>query len=214
MAERAQSAEDWTAQLQAADRGHLNKIRELRRRIQADESLEPLTRAVLGATGSVEELERYRALAKKIGESAGQPLIMIYNKDRRSDQTKDSVTKAAAGIITGPLRTGGVHFGPSGAVHLEVPVSPQFIYTDYIHTPGYNPQRHRHVKEVRDGSEALTVAAFYLAEARNETGHPSGDFSHGKGSSLVGFREIEVDPLYHQGLSQIVSALVAPGSMF
>lgn len=81
-----------------ADFHHLRTVRNTRRQVRYNGAIPGFERGILGTTGSTETLEKFRALARDIGEKAGQPLLVV------EDMRESGVKRALVGELTG-----GVH---------------------------------------------------------------------------------------------------------
>lgn len=191
----------------AIDKRRLNDVRKLRRSAWSAEMLDPVDRAVLGLTGSVKELDKYRELAGTIGKLAGQPLIVISRIDE-----KRRVSAASGGIINGDLFVQGSSFDidntpgdASGHVMLAVPVSQFVTGNDVIGgvRPPTNPPT----------EENLTVAYLICHERDNRTSDPERDFYDHMGgdySLLLGRAAIYKSEYFQQGLSKVLLAMESP----
>lgn len=90
-------AGDDEARVRRAEMHHLGTVRNTRRQVRYNGAISPMERSVLGTTGSPETLERIQELTKGIGEKAGQPLIVVEERE------KGEVQKALVGELTGSV---------------------------------------------------------------------------------------------------------------
>lgn len=213
----------WTQKIEAGEKRYLQRFRKLKEQIRADDGLPQLDRAVLGATGSLEELKCYQELALKIGQMAGQPIIKIEKPE------KGKVTRAEAGLIGGPLEASLDYWGGamgdeekqfSGST-LRVPLSPSVVYMRRSESPIC---RSRDEQEMFFGEEnylydreekisRMDIARIWPA-ASWERGYsqitdPSQDFEHKRplDSILVGREAIYNSEYFAAGASDILLAI-------
>lgn len=180
------------------DRHHLGEVRRLRRTVCVDKTLDPLDRAVLGLTGSAEQLERYRKLAAKIGAAAGQPVTKVDRNMRRGDRVW-----AKGGIIAGELKIDSSSFD----VNKEVgTASGHAIFTVAVE---------RMVNYYGEGQPTIgdpgriTVAHLINHEWENHTVDPDKDFYDAVplDSSLIGRKAIYESEHFRQGVSTLLLAI-------
>ncbi|MDB5164787.1 MAG: hypothetical protein JWL89_413 [Candidatus Saccharibacteria bacterium] len=212
----AVGTEKWLGELQKSEAQHLRRVRRLKDDIRDDEHMDSLDRLVLGATGSAEQLSKHQALAKKVGEQAGKPLIVIgeiYN---------GHVLTATGGIIVGEVEP-EEHSHPTlkndrkkpllTIAKLNVPVLPVASYR-YINHGVRNEEKIYHNGEAtafdrRTNMGRITVASFDNTELRNRGFNPENDcaISIERDRVLVGRQEIYASPYFAQGVGRLLLAL-------
>jgi hypothetical protein len=217
------STQQWQSKIEAGEKRYLQRHRKLKEQIRMDESLPDLDRAVLGATGSPEELKRYQDLARKIGGLAGQPIIKI-------EETQDGkVMNADAGLIAGPVEASLDYWSGvmgdeekefSGST-LKVPVSPSVVYMKSHKTPICRSRREQEMffdeqNSLYDREEKISrveIARIWPIKSwvpgRNQITEPSQDFVHRIpfGSVLVGREAIYASSHFSEGVSDILLAI-------
>jgi len=161
-------------------REHLDKTRRLRRDVWRDETLDPVDRAVLGLTGSADQLNQKRGLARTIGQFVGEPLIVI---NRVGSNGRPSL--ATGGVIAGELCLGPTTHAynnagqAKGHAELVVPV------INLVSLIAPEP----HCKNVPGN---ITVAHINYDESGHSTTNPGRDYTDTilPSSVLIGRRAI------------------------
>jgi hypothetical protein len=201
----------------AADRQHMRRVRKLRAQVLEDESLPDLDRAVLGATGSFEELYRHQRLAEKIGSLVGQPIIRIDRIER------EQVTEASGGIVLGPVEASSNSTPRSDEKHfhnskLSVPVSPSISWwvsrsmrPVYEQEKVFFDQENTMYDKDRGISklEIANISAVYPYRQAFKVLDPYSEFEHRipHQDVLVGREEIYNHDLFSHGIHKVLTAL-------
>ena len=181
-------------------RRHLATERMLRSESGRDEGLDELSRAVLGLSGSAEILTRYQALAVRIGELAGEPIVKV------ADFRGQRVRRAEAGVIAGEvvlsssLLTDQVPGSRSGYLKMEVPLAP-FVSCHFPLDSGW--------LNVHNGSSVadnrITVAHLINREWGNATADPEADYTETEMPYLyIGRRAIYGAPRFSDGIGAVL----------
>lgn len=215
----------WVSKFEDSKRRYSQRVETLKLEIRADESLSDLERAVLGATGSAEELKRYQDLALKVGRLSGQPIVALQRVE------KSKVVEAHAGIISGPAEVEldyheSIHGGRRAkdgftGSKIRVPVTPGVVYHDFRNT-GRHPANDS--KSLFFDSESsmydrdeeqsyVTIARFSVPyefeHSSRQIDDPYQNFTNGidLGSVLVGKETIYNSSYFTIGLSKILLGL-------
>ncbi len=80
---------------------YLSRIRNARKQVRYNAGINDLEQGVLGTTGSPKELEKFKALARQLGEQAGEPIVEVQEVRAGGE----GVSRALVGEIDGSLHT-------------------------------------------------------------------------------------------------------------
>lgn len=224
-------AQKWINQLEGVDRQRLTRVRNLRREILEDEEQDPLVRAVLGMTGSPEELAKYQELTAKIGSLAGEPLIVLKKVedvpvDFRENEYAKKVVLAIGGLISvvqggDPIRA---RVSPDRPLSSERPVDYaskiSALVTSFTSYRRSDPRPGRlvaqdhvyHNEQTSDGWKgggSVEIARFSHYQYGNISLDPTNDvtFHVPIKNVLVGRDEIYDHPLFSHGISKVLRAI-------
>ncbi|GEM_PF-5921683 len=199
IATREHSPEFYLERLAESRKQYWSNIREIRDEVLRDEDIDPIHRAILGTGGSIDQLDEYRRLARKIGSSIGEPLICIERL------ANDEIDQALGGIIAGPVAL-SVELPPvqteptrnETKVRLVVPIRNAVDYyagRTHVTTP--------------HGDEEADIADFVWHNNGRTARDPAQDFHSQIAIEhvLIGRPTIYNSPFFKQGLSKILLAV-------
>ncbi len=202
---------DRLAELDSIERKSLKAHRDMRWMAWHDYTQDELDRVVFGITGSREMLEKYRELARKVGQVIGQPVIKIRRiTDGRSGSIDGLVYSTIGGIISDELSVGSSslsrkeHGNNSGGGHayLNIPVNPLVATHDWQGFQTFSGEQVHH--------ERVIEAAHLTDQSwNNRTNDPSNDFYDAiTEPPLIGYEEIYASPYFQKGLSKVMLAIL------
>lgn len=198
----SKSLENYLGIFRDEDKRHLSEVRKLRRTVWADTTLEPLTRAVLGLTGSYDQLNKYERLAARVDEGINEPVVYALGSypvgPRKSPLFE---RRMRAGIISGPLQIDYADLHEeSGTMSLSIPVDPLVVVVSGIQN------------YVRRGKEleyrAIHVVTLSNHEFRNDSTNPDMDYSEDSHYPVyIGRDEINRNKSVDKGIDHILGVL-------
>jgi hypothetical protein len=208
------STEQYIEKFQKRDELYLRQVRKLKEQVRNDESLSDLDRAVLGSTGSAEELELYKKIASKVGHLAGQPIIRLTRVQG------EKVVEAEGGLIAGPVEAELSHTAHTTkrfySSSLSVPVSPSLAWWASRGSGRAREEERTFFDEAnsmydRDrqvGSLVIANINAYQNTSRKVM-TPDQDFEHriDIDTILVGREEIYTSPYFENGVNRVLLAL-------
>lgn len=195
------------AKIRRADFHHLRTVRNTRRQVRYNGAIPRLERSILGTTGSPETLERFRQLAKEIGEKAGQPVVVVEAVEESGNQLR----QALVGDLTGAMHVRDSFSYGASVIRSKVK-SPRLSASVLAGTEPLiqvtRDEDHWKIKRAGQPGDAfhVQVAKIELNES-GDTTDPEEDFTvHDMGESnvLLGEEAIRASELFEPDLKTVL----------